>query len=155
MTKTLDHTDPAVIEASAKLRVERGARWLTENFPGWKGLIDHTTLNLESPQQCICGQVFVEQAVQGPLNAKPGGFWYANEHLFGEANGWITAIVKLRVKGRGARLTPTELASRRDRVGTALGFNEGNLRFRGSDPLDRVDVSFAALQRAWEEYLSV
>lgn len=36
--------------------VAAGAQWLDENFPGWEREIDLGTLNLNSCQNCVCGQ---------------------------------------------------------------------------------------------------
>lgn len=43
---------------SIQTRVERGAAWLDNVQPGWESRVDVTTLNLNSPLDCVCGQVF-------------------------------------------------------------------------------------------------
>ncbi|MDG4784395.1 hypothetical protein O7626_39485 [Micromonospora sp. WMMD1102] len=39
-------------------RVQRGARWLDENRPGWVGDIDLITLDVHDPEHCVVGQLY-------------------------------------------------------------------------------------------------
>lgn len=157
MTKRLDHTDPEVIKAAAELRVQRGARWLTENFPGWQDRIDPDTLNLASAEMCICGQVFKTEgrALEAEGEWDPTGYTYAHKNLFSEANSWISAVVKLRARGQGSPLKHDEEMERRVRVSIALGFDEGSLDVRGVDPLDKVPLQYSDIEDAWRDYLNV
>jgi len=70
---------------------------------------------------CICGQVFKQAS-------RMNGYFYAQQHLFAEANGWMSRL--LNSTGGG------EL-ERAEAVAVALGFLE-----------DRC-VSFEALQEEW------
>lgn len=129
----------------AEMRAKRGARWLDENFPGWEKRINLRTLQLETGESCICGQVFKKKA-EKPGSFAIDGFDYARTHLFAEANSWVTAIVG----------SPAGAPGRRDAVGTALGFVDGSVsqnRHYGCHPLkyksDRTVVGYDDLQKAW------
>ena len=69
-------------------RVQNGCRWLDENFPGWEERIDIHTLDLANGHQCICGQVFAEEARDNKWSGHHG-FDYAYSNFFQEANSWI------------------------------------------------------------------
>lgn len=84
----LAHT---TLTLSAAQRVRNGARWLDENFPGWEDRINIATLSLEDGNNCICGQVFAGRARR--LNSAMSGYTYAEDHLFAEANSWISGFV--------------------------------------------------------------
>jgi hypothetical protein len=116
----------------ARVRAKRGARWLDENFPGWEKRINLNTLELANGEQCICGQVFKRRAKN---HYGENGFEYASDHLFAEANSWITKIV------------PKNARFRAHKVSEALGFNV--LGFS-----DSVDVTFENLETAWVELLA-
>jgi hypothetical protein len=57
-------------------RVENGAAWLDENYPGWYLRIDTTTLDVSSSYSCICGQLFVNNILD------TSGFDYAEKEIF-------------------------------------------------------------------------
>ena len=129
-------------------RVRNGARWLDENFPGWMDRIDPDTLQLNSGENCICGQVFAEDAKDerqqaideadpaDDVEADGEGYSYAVRNLFGEANSWITTLV------------PKSGGYRAARVARALGFlDDWNADFG-------VPVYFSELQDAWTDYLA-
>ena len=125
---------------TAAERVLNGARWLNENFPGWQDRIDPETLQLNNGEQCICGQVFAEEALNDPaesITESPMGYTWAYDNLFSEANSWISAAV------------PKGEYDRAIRVAQYLGFMDG--------PLEEADwddwVSFRDLQIEWERYL--
>lgn len=120
-------------------RVAAGARWLDELFgPQWVDRIDLNTLDLASTYRCICGQVFNQQHHADNVDERPG-YRFAQEHLFAEANSWISRLV-----GEVVPL-PEEFPDRTDdaaiaayhdayerhvarvqEVAVALGFNERN-----------------------------
>lgn len=120
-------------------RVANGARWLDENFPGWDKRIDIGNLELSDGQYCICGQVF-EEIAEG-LSEDDGwggtkdGFEYAYDHLFEQANSWISALV------------PHDDPERAMRVGQLLGFIES------FDFKSQTTIYFTMLQEAWTELL--
>jgi hypothetical protein len=90
-------------ELTVDERVENGARWLDENFPGWEGRINIETLELQSTSDCICGQVFEEVASEMGVD----GYDFAIDNLFTEANSWITALVPNDTWRRGWRVSET------------------------------------------------
>jgi len=47
--------DPA--QCGPAVHVAAGAAWLDAVAPGWERKVDLSTLDLEDPYQCICGQV--------------------------------------------------------------------------------------------------
>lgn len=118
----------------AKTRAAHGARWLDENFSGWEDRINPRTLNLADSVDCICGQVFNDEAKQ----AGTYGFSWARQTLFTEANAWVSSLVGMKADGEdGVPLYGNEASRRRVRVAVALGFQ--------SSPL----APYWALQRAW------
>ena len=141
-------------QAAATVRVKRGARWLDENFPGWESRINTQTLSLSSGNDCICGQVFKEEAKRSRGFAfDPNGYAYAENHLFAQANSWISSLVRIRAEGETPKsLSDWEHDKRVERVAIALGFNCGSV---GTNrvPSDQVYVSYWDLQVAWEELL--
>jgi hypothetical protein len=108
------------LATTAKGRVERGARWLDENFVGWESRINLDTLDLASGQSCICGQVFRRNAMRNihlfrrnamrNIHLYADGYDYAATHLFAEANSWISELV------------PKSSRERANRVAINLGF---------------------------------
>lgn len=58
-------------------RVTRGAAWLDEIEPGWERKLDLSTLDINDPNQCVCGQVFMSKVSSKHLN----GYGYAREFL--------------------------------------------------------------------------
>lgn len=38
-------------------RVQAGAAWLDDNVDGWRGSVDVNTLDMESPCNCVLGQL--------------------------------------------------------------------------------------------------
>lgn len=119
----------------ARYCVQRGARWLDENFPEWTTRIDLDTLELSEANQCICGQVFADRVeVEGTEETDPSfgiesGFDYANTHLFAEANSWISVAI------------PKGEIFRANKVSRYLGFMESDF------------ASFHDLQRNWVRFL--
>lgn len=142
----------------AYARAQRGARWLDENFPGWTDRINPGTLLLSTGQRCICGQLFDADAKTATTKggwARFNGFEYARGHLFAEANGWISQLVRLRAAGSGSRLSRWERHEREHRVGIALGFMAGSLdHVRGVSADDREQILFISLQDAWLRLLA-
>jgi len=61
--------------ADLERRVERGIAWLDEVKPGWRDLIDVSELDMPDANQCICGQVFMEDALKDALAGD--GYGYA------------------------------------------------------------------------------
>lgn len=115
---------------SIKNRVANGYRWLDENFPGWQERVNSVTLNMADPRQCICGQVFDEDAGRWM-----DGWGYAN-NLFSEANSWVASIVPMSTDDRYGR---------RSRVSIALGFLVGQAgRWR-----DDIEAEWEALRAEW------
>lgn len=53
-------------QRTVRNRVQRGATWLNEHFPEWRGTIDAYQLDLENGRVCILGQCFghFEEVVQ-------------------------------------------------------------------------------------------
>lgn len=116
-------------------RVANGARWLDENFPGWVERIDIKTLNLASGNSCICGQVFYSK------RRTNGGYSYALEHLFAQANGWLTVMVpKQRFKRDRAIL-----------VSNTLGFSTNTNGHHGD--YDWQEREWGGLEREWKKLL--
>lgn len=140
-------------ERVARQRAERGARWLDENFPRWERRVDVTTLRLENGAQCICGQVFKQDAA---IRRSLDGFAYAERHLFADANSWITGIVRIRaVRSAVTPLTEDEIETRRERVSIALGFQAGFVGNSSSfSRSDQTDIHFTELQQAWVALLT-
>ena len=138
---------------AATIRVERGARWLDENFPGWESRINARTLSLANGSRCICGQVFKKEAKEFESYDIGNGYSYAWHTLFTDANSWITAIVKLRTNSEGRRLSKKERERRSARVGIALGFMEGCLDLRSAHECDQLFVGFDRLQKVWKALL--
>lgn len=126
----------------AAVRVNRGARWLDENFPGWEKRIDMNTLALDDSEMCICGQVFAADADPDALEwTEYDGFEYAIRNLFTEANGWIT-----RIAGKVDPNAPQDVRnSRAEHVAIALGFSHGDH--------GRMFITFEDLQAAWSALL--
>ena len=131
----------------ADMRAKRGARWLDENVPGWEKRINLRTLRLADGESCICGQVFKKKAVAEAKKTGrrfASGYSYAADHLFEQANSWVTSIVPKDddldgIRGEG--------------VAVALGFDSGSLEDYLSSSIrfksDRVFVNFSDLQTAW------
>jgi hypothetical protein len=44
-------------------RVTRGAAWLDKVAPGWERKLDLSILDIEDGAACVCGQVFMAEAV--------------------------------------------------------------------------------------------
>lgn len=144
---------PSSRAIASAVRAKRGARWLDEEFPGWEERINTRTLDLGRGEKCICGQVFQKKA--GRSRKFSDGFEYAEDTLFTEANAWINAIVKMETKKQG--LHSDSWNERAERVGIALGFQAGSIRWtRGSgrNITDGVDVDYGDLQLAWENLLA-
>ena len=40
------------------VRVDRGARWLDQQYPGWHTSMDLVMLNINDPNWCVLGQVY-------------------------------------------------------------------------------------------------
>ena len=133
MTDTTDY----IFTLTAAQRAANGARWLDENFAGWRSRIDPTTLILNNGEQCICGQVFGEAAKSESFTQM--GYTYAYDHLFAEANAWITGSI------------PKTEPNRAMRVSQYLGFMDGAFFGEG----DSTWVTFRDLQHAWEDILGV
>ena len=133
--------DPGLI--AARVRAKRGAKWLDEHFPGWQQYINAETLELNDPKQCICGQVFERQAKESESHLS--GFDYAYDHLFTEANRWLTTH-------RFARLPEGEYEVPEIGVASALGFDSGIVP-GGRAKSDPVYVDHWDLQMAWVELL--
>jgi hypothetical protein len=65
-------------------RVQRGAKWLDEVAPGWEQRVNVQTLVLSSPYDCICGQIFAEEAEEAGLHGD--GYTYGKTLLAEGAN---------------------------------------------------------------------
>lgn len=75
-------------------RVERGAKWLDENAPGWFNLIDIQVLDIANVGCCVLGQVFIYDLVTNSFNIDFGrdyadlsnanGFKYGMKVLWGQ-----------------------------------------------------------------------
>ena len=86
---------------TVKQRVNRGWRWLDENFPGWQERVNIETLSMVSGEDCICGQLFgdaMRKANSSPDNLTKHaghkfvhGYDYTERTLFTEANSWVPA----------------------------------------------------------------
>lgn len=157
-----------VNSSSVKQRVERGARWLDENFPGWEGRIDLDTLELSSSEQCICGQVFKQEAAtvhgatqaMGAWTSVATGFDYAYKSLFTEANSWISGLVSDPVPTSEAQIlrkkdmTPEQI-DRQNIVSAGLGFYIGTSGFHtveGHFPINP-EVTYGNLQAEWKRLI--
>lgn len=46
-----------VAEMSLVSRVQAGAEWLDEHYPGWEDKVDTFTLSMSAGNQCVLGQV--------------------------------------------------------------------------------------------------
>ena len=136
---------------AARVRVNRGARFLDEVAPGWENRIDLETLKLNDGMHCICGQVFAEEAKSETTDdpeATETGYSWAADHLFAQANAWVTAIVRLAPPNGKPNFENhdtywdelTTWADRADRVATALGFDSGS--FDGRAKSDQEYVTF-------------
>jgi hypothetical protein len=128
-------------QKAATVRARRGARWLDENFPKWEKRINVKTLQLNTGDSCICGQVFKKKAKE---EGYPEGYEYALDHLFAEANSWLTTIVGP---------VDVEKYDRNLSVALALGFFNGCVT-SSTVPSDQEYVSFFALQEAWVNLLA-
>ena len=148
---------------AARIRARRGARFLDEVAPGWENRIDLETLSLNDGMQCVCGQVFAEEAKsettdEGDPEATETGYSWAADHLFAQANAWVTAIVRLAPpNGKPGILVHdwdelNNWVDRADRVATALGFDSG--WFDGRAKSDQEYVRFDALQIAWTDLIA-
>jgi hypothetical protein len=135
---------------AAKTRVCRGARWLDENFPGWEERIDLDSLQLTSAYKCICGQLFEKEGAA--LKPDVTGFNYAVNHLFAQANSWISETVGMKpvVGPIGYRYGVRN--ERSDRVAKALGFHDGACKIKRTKS-DSYWVSYSALEQAWRDLL--
>lgn len=135
---------------SLRTRVERGARWLDENFSGWESRIDLDTLELQSGESCICGQVFGQDS---PYRTDGGrermyncGYSYASRTLFAQANSWISTLVGAPVDSwfsYGGH-------KRAEEVGQALGFYLPDSEF---GDYNHSVGSYAGLQKEWKRFL--
>lgn len=130
---------------SVRKRVENGARWLDENFPGWEDRINIDTLDLSNGQRCICGQVFAKNAKKS--RARADGFDYAVSNLFSEANSWITTLVGMDPISR--RSTKEEMMERATAVGRILGFDLMEDEYGGFGVLG----PWSNLQKEWKRLL--
>lgn len=132
------YTDAQLLEEARK-RADRGTRWLDENFPGWIWRIKPKSLNLKSAVDCICGQVFDKEA-----SGHSTGYGYAEDHLFSEANSWISVLV-----GGKKNLNNSEKYYRATRVSVALGFVEGSTKWKNRG--NQIEVTYDELQEMWED----
>ena len=152
-----------VANSTPEERVERGARWLDENFPGWEGRIDIDTLDISSGTYCICGQVFDEDANRLMAAGADGsivssGFDYGYSTLFTEANSWISAMVGPAVptsEGQMAGLVEFtgEQKDRKAIVSQGLGFTAGQTTYVTVAGAFPSRVTYADLTRAWTKLI--
>ena len=68
-------------------KVDAGAAWLDQQFPGWHDRVDPVSLNIDSRYNCICGQVFRQDA------RGMSGFDYAQSELFHDVRWNIKRLV--------------------------------------------------------------
>jgi hypothetical protein len=54
-------------------RVHAGAKLLDKEQPGWESKISEEQLEMESPFQCILGQVFVNGTINGNIRKRNNG----------------------------------------------------------------------------------
>lgn len=147
---------------AAAIRVKRGARFLDEVAPGWDTRIDLDTLRLSDGSACICGQVFKDKVSDPDMD---NGFGWAVDHLFAQANAWVTGVV------RQAAFTQEQIdaqdsltfddydhyddikwaGDRACKVSTALGFEDG--RFDGRAQTDDTYVEYWPLTEAWRSFI--
>jgi hypothetical protein len=122
-----------------KGRVANGARWLDENFPGWEERIDPKTLMIWSGYDCICGQLFADEAKKSRAKGVENGYDWARSHLFYQANSWISEMVGEATVRKFA--WNNEGGQRSIAVAKVLGFSGGD------------DATSDQLEKSWKKLL--
>ena len=65
-------------------RVQAGAEWLDEEWPGWETMVDQSTLRLSDICNCVLGQLYERPAKH--LSPGGNGYGYAVNHFFEGSN---------------------------------------------------------------------
>lgn len=151
---------------TTKQRVNRGWKWLDENFPGWQAKINLADLSLADGTKCICGQVFEDDAKRANqrTNADDDKAWgdiyvtpydYAERTLFAQANSWITSLVGVPTIDFANIEAYTEqwyeARDRAQKVGKALGFVADDNYYITYDDLQREWISRLKAWKAKQE----
>ena len=84
--------------------VKRGAAWLDEHEPGWRGRIDLNKVDLASECNCVLGQLYggYTEALQHfdltDKDARRLGFWRSGSQRWWQLSvGWLAEVARVRL----------------------------------------------------------